>query len=438
MSQEKLKNAKNLFFIALGIDMVVTALVVVTDFWAVGVLNDIRSGITTADQSTISTLEFWESFAKVMIVTLIGVGLALVRWLDACYEYAKESIKATGFAQEGWKTWGWIFPFMNVFKPYQVLSEIYKVSATDHDGGEEWKRSSGSGMLLIWWIFWVITHMIMWGIGKQALKSGAFRDDLTLNQIIGMYYSSVTVCVVSLIVAGLWFVVVGNLTRRLLSRSTPVVVSVAPARAHAAYLSEFPVVGNLSKAVPPESYNTIPLQTIVDEEPIYAEISNELETGVVDKGLWTRLFAECGGDEKQTKVLYIQERVKRLVAAECLRLEQAAVESASTSARVEVSKLTSAYVLGNTLTAEELARLARASSIDPSISTLRDKIRGKTLLHWCARLGLENEAAILIANGADPNAPDGNGRRAFEGLALRSAISSAVDAQPIIPPDAAR
>lgn len=413
MSQEKLKSAKNLFFIVLGIDMAVTALVVVTDFWAVDVLNDIRSGITTVDQSTIRTLEFWESFAKVMIITLIGVGLALVRWLDACYAYAKETIKATGFTQEGWKTLGWIVPFMNAFKPYQVLSEIYKVSATDHHGGEEWKRSSGSGMLLLWWIFWVITHMIMWGIGKQALKS-AFRDDLTLNQIIGMYYSSVTVCVVSLIVAGLWFVVAGNLTRRLLSRSTSVVVSVVPARSQAAYLSAVPVVSNFSKAVPPESHSTMPLQTTVDEEPIYAEISNELETGVADKGLWTRLFAECGGDEKQTKVLYIQARVKRLVAAERLRLEQAAVESASTSARAEVSKLISAYVSGNTLIAEDVARLARASSIDPSISTLRDKIRGKTLLHWCAQLGLENEAAILIANGADPNAPDGNGRRAFE------------------------
>lgn len=252
MSQQKLESAKNLFFIALGIDMAVTALVAITDFWAVGVLNDIRSGAITADQSTISTLEFWESFAKIMILTLIGVGLALVRWLDACYEYAKEILMATGFAQEGWKTWGWIVPFMNIFKPYQVLSEIYKAGAADCSGGDEWKKSSGSGMLLAWWIFWVISHMVMWGIGKQALK-GAFRDDLTLNQIIGMYYGSVTVCVISLIVGGLWFVVAGSLTRRLLNRSVPVVGSVAPADFPAANESAVPVATNFTNAASPEN-----------------------------------------------------------------------------------------------------------------------------------------------------------------------------------------
>ena len=161
MCQEKLDSAKNLFFIALAIDMAVTALVAITDFWAVGVLNDIRAGVTEADQSTISYLEFWESFSKIMILTLIGVGLALVRWLDACYGYAKETLKATGFAQEGWKTWGWIVPFMNVFKPYQVIGEIYKAGTADYLGGEEWKKSSGSGMLLVWWIFWVIAHMVI-------------------------------------------------------------------------------------------------------------------------------------------------------------------------------------------------------------------------------------------------------------------------------------
>ncbi len=197
MNHEKLLGAKKLFFIALGIDMAVTALVAINDYWAVGVLNGVRAGITKVDQSTISTIEFWSTFAKVTILTGLGVGLALVRWMGACYAYAKETLKATGFTQEGWKTWGWIVPFMNVFKPYQVFGEIYKAGAADNSGGEEWKKSSGSGMLLVWWIFWVITHMVMLGIGKQALNS-SFRSDLTLNHIIGMYYNSVTVCVISL------------------------------------------------------------------------------------------------------------------------------------------------------------------------------------------------------------------------------------------------
>lgn len=73
------------------------------------------------------------------------------------------------------------------------------------------------------------------------------------------------------------------------------------------------------KTVPPESHGTIPLPTIIDDERIYAGIAGELETGGIDKGLWTRLFAECDGDEKRTKVLYIRQRAERLIAAERAR-----------------------------------------------------------------------------------------------------------------------
>jgi hypothetical protein len=91
-----------------------------------------------------------------------------------------------------------------------------------------------------------------------------------------------------------------------------------------------------SKAQPPHSTSTLdglPVMTLplqrtsspntVDEDLIYALIAEELEAGLPEKGLWTRLFAECGGDEKQTQVLYIKQRAQRLITAECLRFEQA-------------------------------------------------------------------------------------------------------------------
>jgi uncharacterized RDD family membrane protein YckC len=56
--------------------------------------------------------------------------------------------------------------------------------------------------------------------------------------------------------------------------------------------------------------------TSVDEDAIYTTIAHELETGATDKGLWTRLFAECEGNENKTKAHYIRERAERLIAAE--------------------------------------------------------------------------------------------------------------------------
>lgn len=70
------------------------------------------------------------------------------------------------------------------------------------------------------------------------------------------------------------------------------------------------------------SSRSVPTVAPIDEDTIYNSIANELETGNTDKGLWTRLFAECNGDEKQVKVLYIKRRAEKLIEAEKLRHEQ--------------------------------------------------------------------------------------------------------------------
>jgi hypothetical protein len=74
----------------------------------------------------------------------------------------------------------------------------------------------------------------------------------------------------------------------------------------------------------------------IDEDTIYTIVADELETGSTDKGLWTRLYAEAGGDEKQTKVLYIKRRVEKLIDAEAARRKQCAIEAAEQNKQMAI------------------------------------------------------------------------------------------------------
>lgn len=47
----------------------------------------------------------------------------------------------------------------------------------------------------------------------------------------------------------------------------------------------------------------------------YARIANEITSGNVDAGLWTRLFVETDGDENQTKARYIKARIASFAEA---------------------------------------------------------------------------------------------------------------------------
>ena len=60
----------------------------------------------------------------------------------------------------------------------------------------------------------------------------------------------------------------------------------------------------------PKSTSTIVVKH--DDESLYETVANEIEAGDIQKGLWTKAFAQSGGNEAQTKALYIQTRVEQL------------------------------------------------------------------------------------------------------------------------------
>lgn len=71
-------------------------------------------------------------------------------------------------------------------------------------------------------------------------------------------------------------------------------------------------------SIPAESGQ--PVSTVL-EDRLYEQIAQELEANAVDKGIWTNAYAQAGGDDKQTRVLYIKLRFTRLLAIEGDRKE---------------------------------------------------------------------------------------------------------------------
>lgn len=65
--------------------------------------------------------------------------------------------------------------------------------------------------------------------------------------------------------------------------------------------------------VPPSVEPEFMKQSVQDlEDRLYERIAQELEANAVDKGIWTKAFAQAGGDDKQTRVLYIKVRFAQL------------------------------------------------------------------------------------------------------------------------------
>lgn len=155
------------------------------------------------------------------------------------------------------------------------------------------------------------------------------------------------------------------------------------------------------------------LEVAVEEDRIYASIARELETGAEHKGLWTRLFAECGGDEKQTKVLYIKQRAERLISEERSRLEQAARVHAHEASRIEQVRLNkeladkiqalsashTAVMMFTNVAQNNLQEVRRLLSEEPLLIAVKNRDR-ETPLHIAVREKNPAMARLLLEKGA--------------------------------------
>ena len=127
---------------------------------------------------------------------------------------------------------------------------------------------------------------------------------------------------------------------------------VLPSRQSAA--SQPPVIGSSTLAYPSESRSTphppdMSAQTtpppattyqasVLDEDAIYEIVANEMDSGKMDKGLWTRLYAEHDGDEKKIKIAYIKRRAEKLMAADRARIDELQRQHAEQIAQQERDK----------------------------------------------------------------------------------------------------
>lgn len=137
----------------LAIDIVITVIAVFADFYDFYSYANLAPGINPNEV-------FLPSDAVNVIVVLVQVlfsiilGITFLWWIYR----TNKNLRALDDREEmtftpGWAV-GWYFiPIANLFKPYQVMQEIWRVSHKNESG-------TSQALLRWWWVLWVISNII--------------------------------------------------------------------------------------------------------------------------------------------------------------------------------------------------------------------------------------------------------------------------------------
>jgi len=118
-----------------------------------------------------------------LLVSFIIMGITFLKWMyranSNCHGFGPQDMQFT----PGWSIWCFFIPILNLYRPYQVMKEIWKVSTNPID----WENETDSSLVGWWWGLWLISGFV----GQISLRMSSAADSISSLQ------DSTTVSIIS-------------------------------------------------------------------------------------------------------------------------------------------------------------------------------------------------------------------------------------------------
>lgn len=187
-----------------------TVLIMFATVGEISLLQRIVAGEFVSDAELIANDESQALMSLLYLAAFLGTIVVFCLWIHR----ASGNLRPLGARElsfsPGWAVGWWFVPIMQLFRPYQVMAEIWKASdpETPSDQPTAWVGTSGTPVLGFWWATWLIASFVS-DIAARVLFQGDTAEDLIVSDWISLAGNAL------FIVAG---VLVFILVRRIMSR----------------------------------------------------------------------------------------------------------------------------------------------------------------------------------------------------------------------------
>jgi hypothetical protein len=115
--------------------------------------------------------------AVIALVALVFAAVTFIRWLLQARRNV-EVLGARGLVHSReWAVWGWFVPFLNLFRPYQVVDEVWRGSDPQPSRPFGLMSVDTPSLLGLWWGAWIL---------NSVLGQVVFRMQVALDESDGI------------------------------------------------------------------------------------------------------------------------------------------------------------------------------------------------------------------------------------------------------------
>jgi hypothetical protein len=133
---------------------VVCAVAVLSDFLELRLMNDIIAGEEVTDAEATANDDRQQTIGYLQRIIGIACAVVFIRWMYGAYRNVDAVAAPERRYAHGWAIGSWFVPIMNLFRPKQIVNDIWRAGGTDVQDAQP------GGLLLAWWLLFLASRIV--------------------------------------------------------------------------------------------------------------------------------------------------------------------------------------------------------------------------------------------------------------------------------------
>lgn len=177
-NEQRAKNAITLLWIVLALECIS----LVSGYFQYDLLQAVANGgeISIEEADANDTRE--QLIGIVSLIVFIVSVVTFIMWFRRAYFNLHQKVSYLSYT-EGWAAGSWFVPIISLFRPYQIMKEIYQETKELFERkGIDVTRYPSTVLLGVWWALWIINSFLGQFIFRYSLRAESLDELTTLTR----------------------------------------------------------------------------------------------------------------------------------------------------------------------------------------------------------------------------------------------------------------
>jgi hypothetical protein len=176
------KNAITLIWIVMSLDIIAF----ISNYFQYDLLQTVANGGTVTSGEAVFNDIRQQIIGVVYGITYLVSGIVFIQWFRRAY-FNLHLRSSHLLYTDGWAAGSWFVPFLNLFRPFQIMKELYVETARIFSKKGLSEEVSSTKFLGWWWALWLINNTVAQYEFRTSLKAeiAAELSNVTIAGMIG-------------------------------------------------------------------------------------------------------------------------------------------------------------------------------------------------------------------------------------------------------------